>query len=119
MLKYLIKTTKTPDDDTGNGLDDDTANDDDNDIVVPVVRILKPWYPCGYLKETKFQTLLCQKNNKVAKVRNTVTKTTQPPRKRWSLTQQLKCSIMLPNKMLNRSIQGMMTPQQRPISDKK
>jgi hypothetical protein len=31
MLKYLIKTTKTP--------DDDTANDDDNDIVVPVVRI--------------------------------------------------------------------------------
>jgi hypothetical protein len=28
MLKYLIKTTKTPDDDTGNGLDDDTANDD-------------------------------------------------------------------------------------------
>jgi hypothetical protein len=26
MLKYLIKTTKTPDDDTGNGLDDDTAN---------------------------------------------------------------------------------------------
>jgi hypothetical protein len=28
MLKYLIKTTKTPDDDTGNDLDDDTANDD-------------------------------------------------------------------------------------------
>jgi hypothetical protein len=26
MLKYLIKTTKTPDGDTGNGLDDDTAN---------------------------------------------------------------------------------------------
>jgi hypothetical protein len=25
MLKYLIKTTKTPDDDTGNGLDDDTV----------------------------------------------------------------------------------------------
>jgi hypothetical protein len=39
MLKYLIKTTKTPDDDTGNDLDDDTANDDNNDIVVPVVRI--------------------------------------------------------------------------------
>jgi hypothetical protein len=39
MLKYLIKTTKTPDDDTGNGLDDDTANDDDNDIVVAVVHI--------------------------------------------------------------------------------
>ena len=39
MLKYLIKTTKTPDDDTGNGLDDDTANDDNNDTVVPVVRI--------------------------------------------------------------------------------
>ena len=38
MLKYLIKTTKTPDDDTGNGLDDDTANDN-NDTVVPVVRI--------------------------------------------------------------------------------
>jgi hypothetical protein len=38
MLKYLIKTTKTPDDDTSNGLDDDTANDD-NDTVVPVVRI--------------------------------------------------------------------------------
>jgi hypothetical protein len=33
MLKYLIKTTKTPDDDTGNGLDDDTANDD-NDIAL-------------------------------------------------------------------------------------
>ena len=32
MLKYLIKTTKTPDDDTGNDLDDDTANDDNNDI---------------------------------------------------------------------------------------
>ena len=31
MLKYLIKTTKTPDDDTGNGLN--------NDTVVPVVRI--------------------------------------------------------------------------------
>jgi hypothetical protein len=28
MLKYLIKTTKTP--------DDDTANDDDNDIVVRI-----------------------------------------------------------------------------------
>jgi hypothetical protein len=47
MLKYLIKTTKTPDDDTGNDLDDDTgndldddtANDDNNDIVVPVVCI--------------------------------------------------------------------------------
>jgi hypothetical protein len=39
MSKYLIKTTKTPHDDTGNGLDDDTANDDNNDIVVPVVRI--------------------------------------------------------------------------------
>jgi hypothetical protein len=39
MLKYLIKTTKTPDDDTGNDLDDDTANDDNNDIVVSVVRI--------------------------------------------------------------------------------
>ena len=41
MLKYLIKTTKTPDDDTGHCLDDDTANDydDDNDIVVPVVHI--------------------------------------------------------------------------------
>jgi hypothetical protein len=39
MLKYLIKTTKTPDDNTGNGLDDDTANDDDNDIVVAVVHI--------------------------------------------------------------------------------
>ena len=39
MLKYLIKTTKTPDDDTDNDLDDDTANDDNNDIVVPVVRI--------------------------------------------------------------------------------
>jgi hypothetical protein len=38
MLKYLIKTTKTPDDDTGNGLDDDTGNDD-NDTVVPVVHI--------------------------------------------------------------------------------
>jgi hypothetical protein len=38
VSKYLIKTTKTPDDDTGNGLDD-TANDDNNDIVVPVVRI--------------------------------------------------------------------------------
>jgi hypothetical protein len=38
MLKYLIKTTKTPDDDTSKfGLDDDTANDDDT--VVPVVRI--------------------------------------------------------------------------------
>jgi hypothetical protein len=39
MLKYLIKTTKTPDDDTGNDLDDDTANGDNNDIVVPIVRI--------------------------------------------------------------------------------
>ena len=41
MLKYLIKTTKTPDDDAGNGLDDDTANDDNNDTVdvIPVVRI--------------------------------------------------------------------------------
>ena len=38
MLKYLIKTTKTPDD-TGNGLDDDTANDDNHDTVVPVNRI--------------------------------------------------------------------------------
>ena len=38
MLKYLIKTTKTPDDDTGNSLDDDTANDN-NDTVVPVVHI--------------------------------------------------------------------------------
>ena len=39
---FIIKTTKTPDDDTGNGLDgldDDTANDDNNDTVVPVVRI--------------------------------------------------------------------------------
>jgi hypothetical protein len=33
----LIKTTKTPDDDAGNGLDDD--NDTDVDTVVPVVRI--------------------------------------------------------------------------------
>ena len=39
MLKYLIKTTKIPDDVTGNSLDDDTANDVNNDIVVPVVRI--------------------------------------------------------------------------------
>jgi hypothetical protein len=39
MLKSLIKTTKTPDDDTGDGLDDDTANDDNNDTVVAVVRI--------------------------------------------------------------------------------
>ena len=41
MLKYFIKTTETPDDVTGNGLDDDdTANDDNNNyIVVPVVRI--------------------------------------------------------------------------------
>jgi hypothetical protein len=39
MLKYLIKTIKTPDDDIGNGLNDDTANDDNNDIAVPIVRI--------------------------------------------------------------------------------
>jgi hypothetical protein len=32
MLKYLIKTNKTP------SLDDDAANNDNNDIVVHVVR---------------------------------------------------------------------------------
>jgi hypothetical protein len=35
MLKYLIKTIKTPDDDIGNGLDDDTANDDNNELQFP------------------------------------------------------------------------------------
>ena len=36
----LIKTTKTPDDDAGNGFDDDTANDDDNDTVDTVVPVV-------------------------------------------------------------------------------
>ena len=36
MLKYLIKTTKTPDDDTSKfGLDDDTANDDNDTVKFP------------------------------------------------------------------------------------
>ena len=60
-----------------------------------------------------------KKNNKEAKVHE-CRKTTQRPQKQWSLMQQLQCSIMLPNKMLNtQSTLGMMIPQQRPISDKK